>query len=256
MRRGKMCHLQPTRQRLLAGFLFSVMKERRQMTTITISRQYGSGGDEIAQRVCESLNYRQFDKQLLNQAAAESGLSEQEVVDFSEENYKIRGFLDRLFDRSPTVATVRAWGTHGEGVLVAEELQLREESLLKLVHRAVRIAHKRGAVVILGRGGQALLSNENDVLHVRFTAPLEDRILRVKQRIKADRQIYDATIDLRRDAQDLILEKDAASRAYLKRFYNIDWDDPHHYHVIINTARVSLEQAARITTDLASQMTA
>jgi len=224
------------------------------MTTITLSRQYGSGGDEIAQRVCEILNYRQFDKQLLNQAAAEAGLSE-EVVDFSEENYKIRGFLERLFDRSPTVATVRVWGTQGEGVLVAEELQLREETLLKLVHKAVRSAHKRDDVVILGRGGQALLSTEKDVLHVRITAPLEDRILRVKERLRANRQTYDATIDLRRDAQDLILEKDAASRAYLKRFYNIDWDDPQHYHVIINTARMSLEQAALITANLASQMT-
>jgi cytidylate kinase len=224
------------------------------MATITISRQFGSGGDEIAQRICTILDYRRFDKRMLSQAAAEAGLSEQEVIDYSEENYKIRGFLERLLDRSPTLATMRVWEEHREGILVAEEFKLREETLLTLVHRAVRSAHKRGNVVIMGRGGQALLQNEKDVLHVRIIAPLEDRILRVKERLRLTRQVHEATIALRRAAQDTILEKDAVSAAYLKRFYNIDWDDPLLYHLIINTGLTSLEQAALTIADFASRL--
>ena len=67
------------------------------MTVITISRQYGSGGDEVALRVCEMLEYRYFDKMLMRQVASEVGFSAGEIVDFSEDNYKVRSFLDRLF---------------------------------------------------------------------------------------------------------------------------------------------------------------
>jgi cytidylate kinase len=176
------------------------------------------------------------------------------VIDYSEENYKIRSFLERLFDRSPAVATVRVWEEHAKGLFLAEDIKLREETLLTLVHRAVRSAHKRGNVIIIGRGGQALLRNEKDVLNVRIVAPLEDRIQRVKERLRPTRQTFEASIDLRRDAQDLILEKDAASAAYLKRFYNIDWDDPLNYHLVVNTGLLAPDKAARVIADLASRM--
>ena len=51
------------------------------MAVITISRQYGSGGDEIASRVCELLGYRYFDKRMMAQVASEAGLSSKEVID-------------------------------------------------------------------------------------------------------------------------------------------------------------------------------
>ena len=70
------------------------------MAVITISRQYGSGGDEIVDRVCKMLDYRCFDKQFLIRAASEAGLSELEIVDYSEESYKVENFLNRLFSRN------------------------------------------------------------------------------------------------------------------------------------------------------------
>jgi cytidylate kinase len=52
------------------------------MAIITISRQVGSGGKEIANQVANLLGYRLFDKQLMSKVAAEMGLSESEVIDF------------------------------------------------------------------------------------------------------------------------------------------------------------------------------
>src|SRR3989337_1001608 len=101
------------------------------MTTITISRQYGSGGDEIANRVCDILSYRRFDKRMLVQAAVQSGLSEQEVIDYSEEDYKVRGFLERLFGRSTTIATVRVWEENVSGIRMPDEIKLSEASVLR-----------------------------------------------------------------------------------------------------------------------------
>ncbi len=77
------------------------------MPVITISRQYGSGGKDIAARVCEILGYSYFDKNLMARVASEVGLSEDEVLDLSEDNYKMRSFLERMFGRRRTGA--EAW---------------------------------------------------------------------------------------------------------------------------------------------------
>ena len=224
------------------------------MQTITISRQFGSGGDEISLRVCELLGYQRFDKHMVIQAASQAGISEHEVIDYSEEKYRIRSFLERLFSRAPTITTVRTWEEHAEGILLAEDIELQEGFLVNLVQKAVQSAHERGSVVVVGRGGQALLRDEKDVLHVRIIAPMEDRIQRVKERLRKERQAFDAHIDLRRDAQDLILNRDAASADYLRRFYSLDWNDPSLYHVVLNTGKFTTEQASLVISDLVDRL--
>ena len=42
----------------------------------------------------------------------------------------------------------------------------------------------------------------------------------------------------------MILEKDAVSAGYLRRLYNVHWDDSSLYHVIVNTDKLSVDQAA------------
>jgi CMP/dCMP kinase len=220
------------------------------MAVITISRQFGSGGDEIATLVCQRLGYRLFDKRLITRAAAEAGFSDQQDLDFSEENYQIKNFMDRLFARSRPVAHVRVWkeGTGGERVV--EEMQLSEEHALTLVQKAIEFAYQNGNVVITGRGGQILLKDHPDVLHVRIEAPMEDRIQRVKNQLKIEKQMPLDTIETRRVAQDLIEQRDAASADYLKHFYGIDWSDPLHYHLVINTSKLGPDLAAQVVVDL------
>ena len=77
------------------------------MAVITISRQVGSGGTEIAAQVCTRLGYRYLDKWLLSKTAAEVGLSEHEVVDFSEDQYQARTFLEALLGPRHSLLTPR-----------------------------------------------------------------------------------------------------------------------------------------------------
>ena len=137
------------------------------MAVITISRQYGSGGDEIVDRVCKLLGYRCFDKQLLIQAANEAGLSEQEITDFSDENYKVENFMDRLFNRSSPRRLERKTTGRLNG-----EPRLTEAMAFALVNKAIEAACKVGNIVIVGRGGQIVLKDCSNVLHVRIEAPL------------------------------------------------------------------------------------
>lgn len=221
------------------------------MAVITISRQYGSGGDEIASLTCQATGYRMFDKLLLTKAAFEAGLSEGEVFDYSEENYKVKNFLSRLFGINRPVAQFHVWREEGDGVRVAEQVQLSEEAALALERRAVEYACKLGNTVIVGRGGQAILEDEPGVLHVRVEASLEDRILRVRGDPRVAGQPFEMLIETRRAAMDQIDMRDSASADYLKRFYGVDWSDPMLYHLVVNTSKLTVEQAARLIIETA-----
>jgi cytidylate kinase len=210
------------------------------MATITISREYGSGGDEIATLVSEKLGYRYFDKNLMAQILSETGLSDTETIDFSEDNYKVRSFLDRLFDRSSTREVSRVnWNEDPTGTRKAESAILNDAQGIALVQGAIRSAYKKGNVVVVGRGGQAILKGLPGVLHVRIHAPLESRF----GHIASTGNIR--VLGLRKE----IAERDQAAADYLKRFYDIDWADATLYDLVISTSQLKVEAAAQMIVD-------
>lgn len=209
------------------------------MAVITISRQYGSGGDEVAAQVCSLLGYRFFNKGLMSQVAVEVGLSETEIVDFSEDNYKIRGFLERLFNRGSSArsaAEVDIWKTDSLEAEPKQVMELDEARSIALVQSTIQAAYRLGNVVIVGRGGQAVLKDKPDVLHVRIEAPLDTRDQRVSREEKVSLGA----------AQDIVVNHDRAAAAYLKHFYNLDWADAKLYDLVINTGKLDIETTAQL----------
>ncbi|MEW6577802.1 MAG: cytidylate kinase-like family protein [Chloroflexota bacterium] len=210
------------------------------MAVITISRQIGSGGEQIARRVCEMLRYRYFDKQLMIEAAAEAGLSREQVVDYSEDRYEVQNFLARLFRPGPRPVQrveVRQQDAAGRVRLTAESVD--EAQYVELIKAAIRAAAEQGDIVIVGRGGQAILQDVPNVLHVRVIAPDGTRIARLQQ-------LEGLSVEA---AQQKIARQDRATAEYLGRFFGIRWDDPSLYHLVINTGKVGIEGAAQIIVD-------
>ena len=214
------------------------------MAVITISREYGSGGDEIGAQVCEMLGYRTFDKRLMAQVAKEMGLSEREIIDFSEANYQARNFLERLFGRrsARVVAEAGTWTQDTSGTRAVQVDQLDEEWCVRMVRTTIQAAYQRDNVVIVGRGGQAILQDKPGVLHVRFQAPLESRIVRVRYKESTGL----APEFQQKAAHEKVAERDKAAAAYLRRFYDIDWADPSLYHLVIDTKKWGIEPAAQL----------
>lgn len=239
------------------------------MAVITISRQYGSEGNEIANRVCELLGYHHFDKEMMLQVAAETGLSADNIVDLTEDDFKMRGFLDRLLGHRslPIVTQVNEpSGSEEEmppeaarslsylydpilfqdqqtllsGALTIE--QLNEEWCVSTIEKLIRGAYEQGSVVIVGRGGQAVLKDAPGVLHVRIFAPLNVRVKRIQYR---EMSWMAQELQLA-EAKKAVAEHDKAAEAYVRRFYHIDWSDPDHYHLLINTAKWGMEDAAHL----------
>lgn len=224
------------------------------MAVITISRQFGSGGDEIAELICKDTGYQLFDKLVLVKAAQEAGLADQEIVDYSEDEYKVGNFIDRLFGRSQKTVQVRTWKEGLEGTRQVELLELDEQHALTLVQKAIERAYQVGNIVIVGRGGQVVLKDKPDVLHVRIEAPLEERMQRVRGQLREAKQSFSTLVEERRAAQDLIAARDMASADYLKRIYKVDWSDPLLYDLVINTSRMSGKLAARLIIEAAENI--
>ena len=221
------------------------------MSVITISRQYGSGGDEVADRLCEILGYKHFDKGQIDQAAVESGLTGQRIVDYSEDNYQFQSFFDRLFGQATSMAQMMAW-MEGPGYYSdSRKTGLMEDDAIALVQRAILTAYRVGNMVIVGRGGQVMLRNYPHVLHVRIEAPLELRIQRVIRQLAQENKTDQ---EKQQSARDLIQKRDIASAQYIQTFYNADWKDMMFYHSLLNLGLLSVEQAVQAIIAMLQQL--
>jgi cytidylate kinase len=177
------------------------------MSAITISRQMNSRGDELASLVAQCLGWRQVCRTLINQAARTAAAPQVALAELDE--------LD-FFGLRPSPKQWRAYQHQVENFI----RQLADE----------------GDVVIVGRGGQIILRDRPDVLHVRVVAPLETRVAWLQQEK-----------NLSAEAAHAQLTKSAQSRArYLRRSYKVDVDEPTLYHLVINTGLLDLSQAAKL----------
>ncbi len=213
------------------------------MAVITLSRKYGSGGDDIASRLCELLGYRLFDKRMMAQVASQVGLSSQEVIDSQEDRHQVAGFWERLLGYRVTEAWVTKDTATGARIVEVGELDSRRYAAV--VQGLINAAYEQGDVIILGRGGQAALRGKPGVLHVRIEAPFDERVRRVseQQRFTSPQQ-----------ARAFVEGRDAAGADYVRAYYGVDWSDPALYHLVLNTGLWDIESAAQLIADAVKRM--
>lgn len=193
------------------------------MSIVTISREFGSHGDTVAQLLCDKLGYRYFDKNLMIGLAVQSGLPTDKVVDFYEDHRRARTLVERLFGNY--AAPLADPGLWAKSAATDAETKL---TLAKLNH-LILAAHAEGSVVIIGRGGQVVLRDKPDVLHVRLIAPLE---------VRAERHARRAGLTPD-EAREIVVRRDRASADYVRLYYGADSSDLALYDLIINTAKVT-----------------
>lgn len=177
------------------------------MTTITISRQMGSQGRDVAHAVANYLGYKLYWRELINQAALRSGSPEMALHMIDDLG---------LLDTRPSLQVRRAYRNALEQVM--QELA------------------QTGDVVIVGRAGQLILKDQPDVFHVRVIAPLEVRIRRVAESEGITPEAARARIEA----------SDRSRATFLRRNYQADIRNPELYDLVINTEYISPETAAQL----------
>jgi cytidylate kinase len=182
---------------------------------VTIEREYGSGGGEIAQRLATQLGWKLWD-QLLTEEIAKLAECPKAVVEVREE--RTDPLYYRLFK-----SFLR--GSY-EGSLNAHKLKLVDsESILKITQRVVEHAAKTGNSVIVGRGSQQFLRNRQDTLRVFLYAPREAKLRRLLARGKSESE-----------AEQLVDSVDQERADFIQKYFHVEWPDRALYHAMINTA--------------------
>lgn len=193
---------------------------------ITISRQTGSGGHAVAERLARYLQSRNpedarpwvvFDKNIVERVIEDHHLPRKLAQFMTEDRIsEISDTMDELFGLHPPSWT------------------LVRQTADTILHLA-----QLGNVIIIGRGASVITSKLDSVFHVRLVGSLERRVEYIQQLNRLSRKV----------AQDFIHREDRGRRRYLKKYFGRDIDDPLLYHLVINTDFVSFDEAARMISD-------
>ena len=186
---------------------------------ITISRDYGCGALELSKELAKDLGYEYIDKTIVVDLAKKMKTSEGEVRALEEgRSYGLFKFIEKFMTR----ATVKT-------VLSTDLGYVDDEGYRTGLRELMNDLADLGNVVILGRGGQCVLENRTDVIHLRFVAPVEFR----KEFLSAKSGIS------KEEAESLIKQKDQDRNMYMEKMFSKYTNDPTLYHLTINLALVN-----------------
>jgi hypothetical protein len=181
---------------------------------VTIEREYGCGGGEIAAQLAKQLGWKLWDQQLTEEIARLAECPKAEVECREERTDPLYYRLFKSFLR----------GSY-EGSINAHKLKLVDsECILKFTEQVVQQAAKTGNSVIVGRGSQQWLRNRPDTLRVFLYARREDKIRRLLARGKNEEE-----------AEQLVDTVDRERAAFILKYFGVEWPDRAIYHTMINT---------------------
>ncbi len=206
------------------------------MSVITISRQYASGGSDIAKLVSADIGWTLIDNELVDRVAQRAGVSREEV-EIREE--RVSSLIERLAGAlSLSSPYIYVGGSETTTTPLPDE-----PNLAHITETVISEAVRDENVVLVGRGAQAYLAEREDALHVFIVAPREARVKCAVERLEVSR----------REAEKSVDEFDKGRRKYVKAHYDRIWDDPTNYHLVLNTDEFSYREAADIIVCAAKQ---
>src|SRR5580692_12475037 len=175
---------------------------------ITIEREYGSGGADIAKRVAARLGWKLWDQLLTNEIAR---LMECDCRVVEEHEEKRDPLFYRLFKAFMQGSF--------EGSLNAPRLKMADTDCIREVaERVVKDAAEGGKCVIVGRGSAYYLQDRPDAFHVFIYAPFEEKVRRLEDGGKSEIEALQAAETVDRDRA-----------AFIKQYFGVDWPDRYRF---------------------------
>lgn len=185
------------------------------MAIITISRQVAALGDEIATAVAQRMNYAFIGRQAIEQRIIELGFPSEKLKKYDERK---PGFFASLAkDR---------------------------DEYLDYLQTAVLEAAGLQNCILIGRGSFAILEELPNLVSLRFVAKDDIRRQRLMKEFSWDEK----------QATQRITESDANRLGFHKSFFNLNHEDPSHYHLVMNTGLLDVDSASEIIVTFCKQM--
>jgi len=181
---------------------------------LTVSREPGAGGSEIARILAADLKMDLIGGQIISRVAESARMSEKVVKTLDEKNVsKLDSWINSLF-------TSR---------------HLWPDVYLQHLTKVIGTIGEHGNAIIVGRGAQFILRPDR-IFRVRFIAPFDKRVHRVMKNRNCTSE----------EAESYIIKTDSDRAAFIKKYFNEDITDPAHYDLVVNTAVISCEEAAEM----------
>jgi cytidylate kinase len=209
-------------------------KREVDMAVITISRQFGAGGRTLGKKIARQLGYRFLDDRIIQALAEKAGVS----TDFIKSIERTSGsalskLLSGIVSRS-----------YMERILGSERGYVNEEIYVELLQEVMTTFAKEGDVVLLGRGGQYILQDFEDSFHILLVSDLPHQV-------RFMQQFYDLSDTKAAKA----VKQGAARRSNLyKKLHHRNYNDPHMYHLVLNTAKLSLDNTVQTVVEAVQQI--
>jgi cytidylate kinase len=187
-----------------------------EISVITVSREPGSGGKLIAQKIADKLGFDLFHREVIHEMAESAQAKKMLLETLDEKGLSVIEDLisSLVYDR-----------------------YLWPDEYLKHLMKVVGTIGKHGRAVIMGRGANFILQKER-VLRIRVIAPLERRIQNVMK------EYGSSEVETRRR----VLRTESDRMSFIRKYFNTSITDPMNYDLIINTDTMSLDMAVKAVT--------
>ena len=230
------------------------------MAVVTINGQIGSGILEVGSEVAKRLGYDYVDRLILAEAGKRVGATVEALAEKEQQRWTLGERVARLFRRALEHSSYA--GTGGDPFFglgmdalrmqpypdlqetITEAQELDDQRFFEVVSEVIRDLAEGGDVVIIARGGNMVLENAPNCLHVGAAAPMPFRIKTIMARQNLDEAATERFVN----------DQEQARIAYFRRQFKADPDDPTLYHIVLNPSVLGFDTATDIIVNAVSQM--
>ncbi len=186
-------------------------KEEERISVVTFSREPGSRGDILAERLAEKLGYELFHQEVIHNMAESARISVRLLETLDEKGISVlEDWISSLVDKR----------------------HLWPDQYLQHLMKIIGTIGKHGQAIIIGRGANFVLP-PNKRLSIRVIAPMEERIRNVSKRLGI-------TVE---EARLRVIKTESDRKAFIRKYFNADIGDPLNYDLVINTGTISIDDA-------------
>jgi cytidylate kinase len=200
------------------------------MAVITISRQFGAGGRTLGKMVADKLGYAFYDNELIQMVAEKAKVSKAWVESMEKEaGGAFQRFITGLVSKSMV-----------DRILSGERGYMDEEIYVDILHKVISNLAEEGNAVIIGRGGQYILQEKENVYHCLLVSDFDDRIRFMEKHYKMSYK----------QAHQTVTADDRRRANLYRKFGRQDYEKPGLYHVILNMSLFDLDKARSLLVKL------
>jgi len=200
------------------------------MAVITISRQFGAGGRTLGRMIGKKLNYRFLDDLILQEIANQAKVSKKMVISMER---TAGSMLSKMISGLLSSDYIDRMMGEGKGYM-------DEEVYVQVLYDVMKKLASEDNVILTGRGGQYILEEFEDAYHILLVANKEDRVKFMQKHY----ELSDAK------AKTAVASGEKRRVNLYKKFGKKDYNEPIHYHLVLNMSRISFENAVKIVCNL------